>query len=373
MWRARAYIREVSSQRGRSCARTPSRRPQCLAEARPTTREDAARARARRAPDLRGERDCARRRRARRWTKEELAEVLAKMPRRKQAFATDSGIPIPDLLDAGHRREADDLRDVGYPGRYPFTRGVQPTMYRGRLWTMRMFAGFGSPEHTNERFKYLLAQGRPASRPPSISRRSWATTPTPRGRGEVGMGGVAVDTLRDMEVLFDGIPLDEVTTSMTINGQRHRRARALHRARRAAGHPAREARRHRPERLPEGVHRAARVARPAPAGDALVTDMIEFCAKEVPRWNTVSHQRLSHPRGRRDGGAGARLHARRRHRLRGGVPRARPRRRRLRAAALLLLRRAQRLLRGDREVPRRAPHLGAHHEGALRREEGRVA
>jgi methylmalonyl-CoA mutase N-terminal domain/subunit len=94
-----------------------------------------------------------------RWTREELAEVLARLPRRQKEFRTDSGIPIPDVLDPASLPEHDYLRDVGFPGRYPFTRGPQPSMYRGRLWTMRQFAGFGTPADTNARFKYLLQHG----------------------------------------------------------------------------------------------------------------------------------------------------------------------------------------------------------------------
>ena len=94
-----------------------------------------------------------------RWTREELAEALARLPRRKTAFTTDSGIPIPDILDPATVGGDAFLRDVGYPGGFPFTRGPQATMYRGRLWTMRQFAGFGSPEDTNRRFKYLLEHG----------------------------------------------------------------------------------------------------------------------------------------------------------------------------------------------------------------------
>src|SRR6266542_7089306 len=153
-----------------------------------------------------------------RWTREELAEVLARLPRRKGAFATDSGIPIPDVLDPATRRDADYLRDVGYPGRFPFTRGPQPTMYRGRLWTMRQFAGFGSPEDTNERFKYLLQHGMNGlSTAFDMPALMGYDADHPMSRGEVGKEGVAVSSLRDFEILFDGIPLGEVTTSMTIN------------------------------------------------------------------------------------------------------------------------------------------------------------
>ena len=245
-------------------------------------------------------------------------------------------------------------------------------MYRGRLWTMRMFAGFGTPEQTNERFKYLLAQGRPASRPPSISPTLMGyDSDSPRSLGEVGMCGVAVDTLRDMEVLFDGIPLDQVTTSMTINGP----AIVL-----LAFYVALADKRGIPRSklggtiqndcLKEFIAQHAWLVPPRPAM-RIVTDMIEFCSREVPRWNTVS---ISGYHIREAGATAAQELA---FTLADGIAYveccldARARRRRLRAAALVLLRRAQRLLRGDREVPRRAAHLGAPHEGALRREEGR--
>jgi methylmalonyl-CoA mutase N-terminal domain/subunit len=124
----------------------------------------------------------------------------------------------PRHADA-RRRPVDYLRDLGMPGEYPFTRGVQPTMYRGRLWTMRMFAGFGTPEQTNARFKYLLAQGQTGlSTAFDFPTLMGYDSDSPRSLGEVGMCGVAVDTLRDMEILFADIPLDKVTTSMTING-----------------------------------------------------------------------------------------------------------------------------------------------------------
>ena len=167
------------------------------------------------------------------------------------------------------------------------------------------------------------------------------------------------------------IPLDQVTTSMTINGPAIvllafyialADMRGIPRT--AIGGTVQN------DCLKEFIAQHAWLVPPRPAM-RIVTDMIEFCAQRGAALEHRLDQRLPHPRGRRDGGAGARVHDRRRHRLRRVVPRARPRRRRLRAAALLLLRRAQRLLRGDREVPRRAPHLGAPHEGALRREEGR--
>src|SRR5215470_15408137 len=158
------------------------------------------------------------------WRKQNLARSIVKSPLRRAKFQTDSGIPIPDLLtpaDVGQPsgREMEKYeRDLGFPGQFPYTRGPQPSMYRGRLWTMRQFAGFGTPEDTNQRFKYLLEHG--------VTGLSTAfDMPALMGydadhamsRGEVGKEGVAVSTLKDFEVLFSGIPLDRVTTSMTIN------------------------------------------------------------------------------------------------------------------------------------------------------------
>ena len=266
---------------------------------------------------------------------------------------------MPDLVTPPSRRIR-YREELGLPGEYPFTRGVQPTMYRGRLWTMRMFAGFGTPEQTNERFKYLLAQGQTGlSTAFDFPTLMGYDSDSPRSLGEVGMCGVAVDTLRDMEVLFDGIPLDKVTTSMTINGPAIVLLALLHRARRHARHPAHSHRRHGPERLPEGVHRAARVARPAAPGDAhrhrhdrVLRDA--RCRAGTPVSISGYHIRE----------AGATAAQELAFTLADGigyvesVPRARARRRRFRAAALVLLRRAQRLLRGDRQVPRRAAASG---------------
>ena len=133
------------------------------------------------------------------WTAGELAETLARAPRRKKDVQTDSGVPIPDILDPGHRSQEDYRRDIGYPGRYPFTRGPQSTMYRGRLWTMRMFAGFGSPEDTNARFKYLLAHGMTGlSTAFDMPALMGYDADHPLSRGEVGKEGVAVSTARGL-------------------------------------------------------------------------------------------------------------------------------------------------------------------------------
>src|SRR5262249_50678926 len=152
------------------------------------------------------------------WRRGAVAKAEAKMPPRRPRFSTSSDMDVPDVLTPADVR-IHYRRDLGMPGEYPFTRGVQPTMYRGRLWTMRMFAGFGTPEQTNARFKYLLEHGQTGlSTAFDFPTLMGYDSDSPRSLGEVGMCGVAVDTLRDMEVLFDGIPLDRVTTSMTING-----------------------------------------------------------------------------------------------------------------------------------------------------------
>ncbi|HEX9053619.1 MAG TPA: methylmalonyl-CoA mutase family protein, partial [Gemmatimonadales bacterium] len=230
-----------------------------------------------------------------RWTREELAEALSRLGPRRKEFRTDSGIPIPDVLDPASVGELDHVRDVGYPGRYPFTRGPQPTMYRGRLWTMRQFAGFGTPEDTNRRFKYLLQQGvtglSTAFDMPALM---GYDADHPMSRGEVGMCGVAVDSLRDMEVLFADIPLDRVTTSMTINGPAivllaFYVALAMYVAvAEQQGVPrAKLGGTLQNDMLKEYIAQKEWMIPPAPAVK-IVCDMIEFCAKEMPRWNPVS-------------------------------------------------------------------------------------
>ncbi|GEJ57399.1 acyl-CoA mutase large subunit family protein [Anaeromyxobacter diazotrophicus] len=224
-----------------------------------------------------------------RWTAEELGEVLAKLPRRRAAFQTDSGIPIPDVLDPGHRREADYLRDVGYPGRYPFTRGPQPTMYRGRLWTMRQFAGFGSPEDTNRRFHFLLKAGMHGLSTAFDMPALMGYDPDhPLSRGEVGKEGVSVATLRDFEVLFDGIPLGDVTTSMTINASAVVALAMYVAVGEQQGVPrAKLGGTLQADMLKEYIAQKEWIVPPRPAVK-IVCDMIAFCAEEMPRWNPVS-------------------------------------------------------------------------------------
>lgn len=222
------------------------------------------------------------------WRASLVAASTAKLPPRKSGFSTWSGLEVPDVLTPADV-SIDYVRDLGMPGQYPFTRGVQPTMYRSKLWTMRMFAGFGTPEQTNARFKYLLAQGQTGlSTAFDFPTLMGYDSDSPRALGEVGMCGVAVDTLRDMEALFADIPLEAVTTSMTINGPAIvllafyialADARGIPRNR-IGGTIQNDC-------LKEFIAQHAWLVPPRPAM-RIVTDMIAFCTSEVPRWNTVS-------------------------------------------------------------------------------------
>jgi methylmalonyl-CoA mutase N-terminal domain/subunit len=152
------------------------------------------------------------------WEEDKVMKTLSKFPERKEEFSTGSNIEVNRLYTPEDNENLDYEGDLGYPGQYPFTRGVQPTMYRGKLWTMRQYAGFATAEESNKRYKYLLEQGQTGlsvafDLPTQIGYDSDA----PLSEGEVGKVGVAIDSLKDMEILFEGIPLDKVSTSMTIN------------------------------------------------------------------------------------------------------------------------------------------------------------
>ena len=249
---------------------------------------------------------------------------------------------------------------LGYPGVYPFTRGVYPSMYRGKLWTMRQFAGFGTAEETNERFRYLLEHGQTGlSTAFDMPTLMGYDSDHARSLGEVGREGVAIDSLADMETLFSGIPLGEVSTSMTINSPAAMLLAFYVCVGEQQGVPRVRAPRDDPDGHPQGVHRAEGVDLPARALDAARRGHDRVLRAGDAALASDLDLRVPHPRGRLERGAGARVHARRRVRLRRGGDRARARRRRLRAAALVLLQRAPRLLRGDREVPRRPADLGA--------------
>jgi len=153
-----------------------------------------------------------------RWEQDTLHPALAKLPERKQSFQTVSLEEVRRLYSPADTETLDFPTDISFPGEFPYTRGIHPTGYRGKLWTMRQFAGFGTPEETNARFKYLMAQGQTGlSVAYDLPTLMGYDADSPLSEGEVGKCGVAVSSLADMEVLFEGIPLDQVTVSQTIN------------------------------------------------------------------------------------------------------------------------------------------------------------
>src|SRR3989454_1019800 len=223
-----------------------------------------------------------------RWRKETLGPTLARFPPRKKEFLNDSGIPIPDLLTAADRRH-ERFEDLGLPGEFPYTRGPQPSMYRGRLWTMRQFAGFGTPEDTNQRFKYLLEHGMTGlSTAFDMPALMGYDADHPMSRGEVGREGVAVSTLKDFEVLFSGIPLDRVTTSMTINASAIFALCAYVAVAEKQGvSQDKLGGTIQNDVLKEYIAQKEWVVGPRPA-TRIVVDMIEYTAKHMPRWHPVS-------------------------------------------------------------------------------------
>jgi methylmalonyl-CoA mutase, N-terminal domain len=227
-------------------------------------------------------------REASRWQSETLAPVAAKTPLRRTSFATDSGIPIPPLVTAADRR-GETHEALGLPGEFPFTRGVQPTMYRGRLWTMRMFAGFGSPEDTNQRFKYLMAHGTTGlSTAFDMPALMGYDADHPMSRGEVGKEGVAISSLSDFEVLFDGIPLDQVSTSMTINASAIVALCMYIAVGEQQGIPmSKLGGTIQNDMLKEYIAQKEWIVPPRPAV-RIVVDMIAYCSQHMPRWHPVS-------------------------------------------------------------------------------------
>ncbi|HSF79974.1 MAG TPA: methylmalonyl-CoA mutase family protein [Anaerolineales bacterium] len=223
------------------------------------------------------------------WEEINLQKSLAHMPERKNEFITTSSEPVARLYTPLDVADLDYQRDLGFPGEYPFTRGVHPTMHRGRLWTMRMFAGFGTAEETNARFKYLLQQGQTGlSIAFDLPTLMGYDSDAPEALGEFGKCGVAVASLKDMEILLDGIPLDKVSSSMTINSPA-----AIIWAMYIA---AAEKQGVRPDQLrgtiqndilKEYIAQKEFIFPPEPSM-RLVVDTIEFGTNQVPQWNTIS-------------------------------------------------------------------------------------
>jgi methylmalonyl-CoA mutase N-terminal domain/subunit len=208
--------------------------------------------------------------------------------RQGELFSTISGLENEPLYSPENVQVAYD-RDLGYPGVFPFTRGVYPSMYRGKLWTMRQFAGFGTAEETNERFRYLLDHGQTGlSTAFDMPTLMGYDSDHPRSLGEVGREGVAVDSLADAETLFDGIPLGEVSTSMTINSPAAMLLAFYVCVGEQQGVPRAELRGTiQTDILKEYIAQKEWIFPPEPSM-RLVTDMVEFCAKELPRWHPIS-------------------------------------------------------------------------------------
>ncbi|MCD6242974.1 methylmalonyl-CoA mutase family protein [Candidatus Bathyarchaeota archaeon] len=224
-----------------------------------------------------------------RWERETVPKTLARMPERRKEFFTHSNIPVKRIYTPLDIKDADYLRDLGFPGEYPFTRGVYATMYRGRFWTMRQYAGFGTAEQTNERFKYLLEHGQTGlSVAFDFPTQLGYDCDHPMAKGEVGKAGVSVSTLRDMEIIFDGIPLDKVTTSMTINAPATVLLAMYIAVAEKQGVPQEKlGGTVQNDILKEYAARGMYIFPPKPSMK-LVTDIFEYCSRHMPRWNTIS-------------------------------------------------------------------------------------
>ena len=222
------------------------------------------------------------------WQRGPLEKVLARFPERRPQFETSSA-EAKRFYTPNDVTGVDYLRDIGFPGQYPFTRGVQPTMYRGRLWTMRQYAGFGTPEETNERFRELLANGQTGlSTAFDLPTQTGYDSDDPMALGEVGQVGVAIDTLDDMETLFRDIPLDGISTSMTINAPAAMLVAMYIVAAEKQGHPPKVVTgTAQNDVLKEYVARGTYIFPPAQSV-RLAADLINYCAREAPRFNSIS-------------------------------------------------------------------------------------
>jgi methylmalonyl-CoA mutase N-terminal domain/subunit len=225
----------------------------------------------------------------REWENNTLKKTLEKSPERRERFITTSSRPIARLYSPTDVMNLDYDRDLGFPGEYPYTRGVYPTMYRGRFWTMRMFAGFGTAEQTNARYRYLLEQGQTglsvAFHLPTIQ---GLDSDDPMSTGEIGVCGVAIDSLADMEILFSQIPLDKVTTSMTINGP----AAVLLCLYIAAAEKQGVSSTQIGGTIQNDILKEYQAQKtwifPPDPSMRIITNTLEYCTKNVPRWNTIS-------------------------------------------------------------------------------------
>jgi methylmalonyl-CoA mutase N-terminal domain/subunit len=216
-------------------------------------------------------------------------ESVSKAPERLERFSTVSDRPVKNLYTPLDTKDLDYAKDIGFPGEYPFTRGVQPSMYRGRLWTMRMFAGLGSAGDTNRRFHLLVNEGQTGlSTAFDMPTLMGYDTDSPKSRGECGRCGVAIDTLKDMEILFEGLPIERITTSMTINppaavlwAMYIAMAEKRGISRRVIGGTIQN------DMLKEFIAQKTFMCPPKPSM-RIIADTVEFGTKEVPRWNPIS-------------------------------------------------------------------------------------
>jgi len=216
-------------------------------------------------------------------------ESVSKAPERLERFSTVSDRPVKNLYTPLDTKDLDYAQDIGFPGQYPFTRGVQPSMYRGRLWTMRMFAGLGSAGDTNRRFHLLVNEGQTGlSTAFDMPTLMGYDTDSPKSRGECGRCGVAIDTLKDMEILFEGLPIERITTSMTINppaavlwAMYIAMAEKRGISRRVIGGTIQN------DMLKEFIAQKTFMCPPKPSM-RIIADTVEFSTKEVPRWNPIS-------------------------------------------------------------------------------------
>jgi len=221
-----------------------------------------------------------------RWKKDTLDPVINKYPERKSDFSTSSGIEVPRVALPG---ESEYLSDLGFPGEYPFTRGVQPTMYRGRFWTMRQYAGYASAEESNRRYRYLLDQGQTGlSVAFDLPTQIGYDSDDPMAAGEVGKVGVPISSLSDMQTLFDQIPLEKVSTSMTINSPAAvLLAMYIAVARRQGVEENKLRGTIQNDILKEYIARGTYIFPPKPSM-RLITDIFRYCQKNVTAWNTIS-------------------------------------------------------------------------------------
>ncbi len=222
-----------------------------------------------------------------RWKRETYEPLVERYPERKESFKTTSGFELPPVMLPAETR--DYLKDLGFPGEYPFTRGVQPTMYRGRLWTMRQYAGYATAEESNARYRYLLDQGQTGlSVAFDLPTQIGYDADDPLAQGEVGKVGVSISSVEDMETLFKDIPLDKVSTSMTINSPAAILMAFYIAVAKKQGVPIQKLRGTiQNDILKEYVARGTYIFPPEPSM-RLITDVFKYCKDNIPRWNTIS-------------------------------------------------------------------------------------